>query len=326
VELWEGWMMPRVLVLGGGPDAEREVSIKSATAIAEGLRASGRHEVRLEIIERLTGAELKALPGDVIFPYLHGPWGEGGPLQDVLEADGRAFVGSGAVASRLAMDKVASKQIAGMMSVPTPPMFVLSSTQDRCPFGFPVVVKPIHDGSTVGLHICGDAQGWERAMGVIAGERAKGLVRSYMVEPKIGGQGWARELTVGLLDNQPLPIIEIVPKDGLYDYEAKYVRNDTRYVLDPVLPAGVGERVQGWSVKIAAAMRCRHVARVDFMLEQPGAGAGGGGQVYFLEINTTPGFTDHSLVPKAAKSLGLSMSAVCDRLVELAIRDGGGVR
>ncbi|MCU0689100.1 MAG: D-alanine--D-alanine ligase [Phycisphaerales bacterium] len=308
--------MSTVLVLGGGPDAEREVSIKSATAIADALKASGRHQVRLEIIDRLTVDQLKAMSADVIFPYLHGPWGEGGPLQDIVEADGRPFVGSGANASRLAMDKVSSKMIASMLQVTTTPLFVLSSTSDAPPFPLPVVVKPVHEGSTVGLHICRDAAAWQTAMSTIAGERAKGVHRAYMIEPKIGGQAWARELTVGVLDNQALPIIEIKPKDGLYDYQAKYQRSDTQYILDPILPPGVAERISAGAVKLAAAMRCRHVARVDFMLD-PASGL-----PMFLEINTTPGFTNHSLVPKAAKHLGMSMSSLCDKLVDLALRDG----
>lgn len=309
--------MANVLVLGGGPDAEREVSIKSATAIAEALKFGGKHTPNLQIIDKVTPAQLKAMAGDVIFPYLHGPWGEGGPLQDIVEADGRPFVGSGATASRIAMDKVATKQIAAMMGLTIAPTFVLSGTDAKCPFPYPVVMKPIHEGSTVGLHICKDDADWQRAMSTISAERAKGVIRSYMIEPKIGGAGWARELTVGLLDGEALPIIEIAPKDGLYDYEAKYNRNDTKYILDPILPPGVAEKITAASSRLAAAMRCRHVARVDFMLESQS------GMALLLEINTTPGFTDHSLVPKAAKHIGMTMSGLCEKLVEMAIRDAG---
>ncbi len=308
-------MATKVLVLGGGPDAEREVSIKSATAIAEALRQDGTYEPELKIIDRLSVEQLRAMSGEVVIPYLHGPWGEGGPLQDVLEADGRAFVGSGALASRLAMDKVATKQAALMLRVTTPPMFMLNVGDTRAPFSYPVVIKPVHEGSTLGLHIVSDQAGWKRAVGTIKAEATKGIVRTYMVEPKIGGTAWARELTVGVLDGSALPIVEIKPKGGLYDYDAKYVSNETKYTVDPELPAGMGEAMKRDAVNLCRALQCRHIARVDFMI-------GGDGRAWMLEVNTTPGMTDHSLVPKAARQLGMTMPALCRRLVELAVRDG----
>lgn len=307
-------MPTKVLVLGGGPDAEREVSINSATAIASALKADATFEPELKIIDRLTPDQLRAMKADVIFPYLHGPYGEGGPLQDVLEADGRPFVGSGALASRLAMDKVATKQAALMLRVATPPMFMLNPADTKAPFNYPVVIKPVHEGSTVGLHIVTDQPAWERAITTIRAEATKGVVRTYMVEPKVGGTSWARELTVGVLDNSPLPIVEIKPKGGLYDYEAKYVSNDTKYVVDPELPPGIADAIKRDAVNLCRALQCRHIARVDFML-------GADNRVWMLEVNTTPGMTDHSLVPKAALKLGMTMPALCRRLVELALRD-----
>jgi D-alanine-D-alanine ligase len=303
-----------VLVLGGGPDAERQVSINSSTAIAAALNATGRWDARLEIIDTLTPAALKAMPGDVLFPYLHGPWGEGGPLQDIVEADGRPFVGSGSRASRAAMDKVATKAMALGLGIITPPWFVVSTRDAVCPIAFPVIVKPVHEGSTIGLYVCDTPEQYASAIVSIRAEQAKGTIRSYMVEPRIGN-GWGRELTVGVLDGKPLPIIEIVPKSGLYDYEAKYTRNDTQYLVNPPLATGVFERVASASVRLAQAMGCRHIARVDFMLDPQSNVA------WLLEINTTPGFTDHSLVPKAAKAQGIEMPRLCELLVEMALRD-----
>jgi D-alanine-D-alanine ligase len=308
-----------VLVLGGGPDAEREVSIRSSTAIAEALRASGRFEVHLEIIDRLTLEQLRALPGGVIVPYLHGPWGEGGPLQDLLEADGRPFVGSGSRSARVAMDKVATKAVALGLQILTPPWFILNPRDPVSPLGYPVVVKPVHEGSTIGLHICNSAEEFARACGVILDEQRRGLCRAYLVEPRVGN-GWGRELTVGVVDDRALPVIEIVPKSGLYDYEAKYTRNDTQYLVQPALPPGVGERIASASVRLSKALGCRHIARVDFMLDPQSGGA------WLLEINTTPGMTDHSLVPKAAAAAGVSMPELCASLVDMALRTAPAAR
>src|SRR5262245_21129348 len=237
----------RVLVLAGGPDAERQVSLTSAKFVAEALRTTPRFDVSTLTIDRLSGAELRAAPADVIVPVLHGGWGEGGPLQDILEADGRACVFSRARASRWAMDKIATKMAAAQVGIPTPAAYLLDRRDDVCPLPYPVIVKPVHEGSTVGLHVVRDDTGWRRALETIRAETSGGegartpagvALRSYMIEPMITGAGGgrARELTVGLLDNSALPIIEIVPASGLYDYEAKYHRDDTQYILDPQLP------------------------------------------------------------------------------------------
>lgn len=305
-----------VLVLGGGPDAERDVSLNSARAIADALLAAG-FAVERRTIERITADDLSRMPGQVIFPALHGGWGEGGPLQDILESDGRPFVGSLSRPARRAMDKIATKLVAAELSIATPAAHVLDWRDHVCPMELPVVIKPVHEGSTIGLYLCRTPQDWTDARSAIADEAQQSETpRAYMIEPMVGAQGGgrARELTVGLLDGRALPIIEIVPADGFYDYEAKYTRNDTRYLLDPELPPGVAERIREQTVRIARALGVRHVARTDFMLD-------GSGTPWFLEINTMPGFTDHSLVPKAAAHMGLPMPELCATLVRIAQRD-----
>ncbi|HMN41885.1 MAG TPA: hypothetical protein PKE29_13660 [Phycisphaerales bacterium] len=317
-----------VLVLGGGPDSEREVSIKSARFIAQALTASGTFAgVRNETIDKVTGDHLKALPGDVIFPALHGGWGEGGPLQDLLEADGRPFVGCRAQAARHAMDKIATKFTAVTLGIPTPACRVLDVRDEACPLAFPVIIKPVHEGSTVGLFVCTTAGEWARAVGTIREEARRGASgypgRVSMIEAcasRPGGKK-ARELTVGIIDGEPLPVIEITPAEGLYDYEAKYTRNDTRYVVAPNLPGEVTKTIQAQTAALAQAMGVRHLARADFMLDGDGPGA----TAWFLEINTIPGFTDHSLVPMAARHAGMDMPVLCGRLVEMAVRDHGRV-
>ena len=307
--------MKKVLVLGGGPDAEREVSLNSAAGVAEALRSSGRWEVIAKTIDRITLSELKALPGDVIFPVLHGAFGEGGPMQDLMEQDGRPYVGCRPAAARLAMDKMASKLAAARAGIPTAEACVLNVKDDACPLPLPVVVKPVHDGSSVGLHIVKDAATWARVRKTVAEDVASKPGRVYMIERFVAG----KELTVGMIDGKPLPIIHIAPADGPYDYEAKYTRNDTQYHIDPALPSGASDTVKGYAKKLFDMIGARHVSRVDFLLEPSG-------QSWLLEINTMPGFTSHSLVPKAAKHTGIEMPELCARLAEMAARDHAAKR
>jgi D-alanine-D-alanine ligase len=301
-----------VLVLGGGPDAEREVSLNSARGVAAALKASGRYQVIEQTIDRPGLSELHGWKGDAVFPALHGAFGEGGPMQDLLEMDGRPYVGCRPRAARLAMDKMATKAIALGLGIPTAEAVVLNAKDENCPVPTPLVVKPVHDGSSCGLHVCRDAAAWKAARALIGADVEKNPGRAYLVERYVPG----RELTVGILDGRALPIVEIRAAGGLYDYEAKYTRDDTKYQVNPELPPGVALRVEQAAMALAGAMGVRHLARVDFILDASGT-------PWLLEINTMPGFTDHSLVPMAARAVGLEMPALCAGLVELALRDAG---
>jgi D-alanine-D-alanine ligase len=294
----------KVLVLKGGPDAEREVSLRSGGMVADALRRSGL-DVHETVIDRLDAAELRALPGDVVFPVLHGPWGEGGPLQDLLEADGRPFVGCRSAAARLAMDKPASKRAVREVGVPTPADQVLREG-DTLTLPAPLVLKPCDDGSSVDLRVCATAADAERARAELHRRRPVLLAESFV-------QG--REVTIGLLEDRDLPLIEVRPKCGLYDYEAKYNRDDTQYVLDPELPAGVADAIRRFARAAWRRLGLRDVARLDFMVDARGP--------WFLEANTMPGFTDHSLVPKAAAHAGLPMERLVRQLAEQAVARAG---
>lgn len=305
--------MTRVLVLAGGPDAERPVSLASAKGVARALAESG-YEVNAQTIDRPTGDQLSAMRGEVVFPVLHGVFGEGGPLQDLLEADGRPFVGSGPGPARLAMDKLATKIIAAAcgsrveaqleVRVATPDAALVDPADLACPLPWPVIVKPVREGSSIGLVRCDDESAWRAARA----RAAPGC--ALMVERWIAG----RELTVGVLDGRPLPIVEIVPACGVYDYQAKYDRNDTEYRIDPTLPTGVARAAQSVAVELARALGTRHIARVDLMLDEADT-------LWVFELNTMPGFTPTSLLPKAAAHAGLAMPQLCDRLVRSALRD-----
>ena len=293
--------MPRVLVLMGGPDAEREISIRSGSRVAAALRESGRFSVEERIIDGLTPEELSAIPADVIFPVLHGPWGEGGPLQDVLEADGRPYVGSRPRASRISMDKMASKLFVRAAGVRTPPAREVRPGQP-IELPLPFVIKPIEDGSSVGVRHCVTPEDVEKARADLEGHHPR-----LMAESLITG----REMTVGILERETLPIIEIVPAVRFYDYEAKYERSDTQYIVDPELPAGAADEMNHAARIAYERIGCRDVARVDFILNEDGA--------WFLEINAMPGMTDHSLVPKAAQHAGVSFPDLCSRLAMRAL-------
>ncbi len=316
--------LPTILVLGGGPDAEREVSLKSSAAIAAGLQAGGRYDVNYQVISRVSLAELKALKGDLIFPALHGKWGEGGPLQLLLEADGRPFVGCAFAAARACMDKVLTKTVAQQVGLTVSPTMILDPADNLLPLPLPVVVKPIFEGSTIGLHICRTHEDWLKAHASSAA-----LGKPCLVEPYIKG----KELTLGLvaasknarlIDGptrlEPLPFIQITPAEGLYDYEAKYNRNDTKYLVGPPIPTDLRDRLGTLTRTLAESIPgrgvqgVRHLCRADFILDDDN-------RAWFLEINTMPGFTDHSLVPMAARAAGLDMPALCSLLADAAVRD-----
>jgi len=300
---------PKVLVLGGGPDAERDVSLAGLSRAADALRRA-HFEVNEQVIDTPDGEQLAALEGDVIFPLLHGPWGEGGPLQDLLERDGRPYVGSGPRAARLAMDKVATKVMAATLGIATPVCAVFDPTDTVCPIRPPVVVKPVREGSSFGVRICKTPDAWRSMHEAVVEELTRHPRRVYTIERFVKG----RELTVGVIDGRALPVVEINPADGVYDYEAKYHRDDTTYTVAPELPASVGELMQNQAGRLCDEMGVRHIARVDFILDERRV-------PWLLEVNTMPGFTDHSLVPLAARREGTDFTQLCARLVELAVRD-----
>ncbi|MBM4101283.1 MAG: D-alanine--D-alanine ligase [Phycisphaerae bacterium] len=291
----------QVLVLMGGPDGERDVSIKSGQRVAAALREAGGFEVHEQVIDRPTLEDIRAMPGDAIFPVLHGPWGEGGGLQELLEVDGRPYVGSRPRASRAAMDKATSKLFARAAGIRTPPARVLHAGEP-CDLPLPLVVKPVADGSSLEVHRCFDEEQLNaaRARFDAAGQPA-------LVERLVQG----REITASILERDVLPLIEIETPQAFYDYAAKYERNDTQYRLDPELPDAVREEIVHAARTIYERLGCRDVARADFMVDADGA--------WFLEINSMPGMTDHSLVPKAAAHAGITFPQMCKRLVERAV-------
>lgn len=297
----------RVTVLAGGPSDERQVSLWSGQAVAEALRSRG-HDVHL--LDAGPG-DLSALdePADVIFPVLHGTWGEDGTLQQLLEVRGRRFVGSGSAASALAMDKVRAKQVVAGLGLRTAAFEVITAADAAAgrvaTIAAPLVVKPVDQGSSVLTFIVADAAGVEPAVRRVVERFGRALVEKF-----VRGE----ELTVGVVGGQVLPPICVRPKAGFYDYEAKYLSDDTEYDFEPGLPAAVLDLARSASLRVFEALGCRHLARIDWIVDETG-------ELWFLEANTLPGFTSHSLVPKAAARAGIEFGALCERLVEMAMAE-----
>jgi D-alanine-D-alanine ligase len=301
---------PTILVLLGGPDAERAVSLMSGAAVAEALMQTGRFRVIDRIIDTVTADDLRPLVArenvSAIFPVLHGRWGEGGPLQEVLEELDLPYVGSGPRAAALAMDKLATKTMLAADQVPTPPARQLMP-EDECDLAPPLVLKPVDDGSSVDMRICRSEQEVAAARAVLHPRRGRLMAERYIA---------GRELTVGIVCGEALPLIEIIPGQAVefYDYQAKYERDDTRYIVEPEVPEHVNEQCRQIALLAFRRLGCRDLARVDFMLDERGP--------WLLEINTMPGFTSHSLVPMAARHTGLEMPELCAQLAEAAAARG----
>lgn len=303
-----------MLVLGGGPDAEREVSLRSSAAVHQAAKDAG-YEADLLIIDRPTPAEVAGWRNKVVLPILHGRFGEGGTLQRLLETAGVRFVGCRSEAARTAMDKMATKLAAARAGVPTSPGAIVDADDTVSPVGLPAVVKPVAEGSSVGLHICRDQPSWERAMSAVREDQSKNPHRAYLAEPFVGG----RELTAPILGQEDgtlraLPLVEIAAAGGVYDYQAKYTRNDTRYTVLPELPDDQARAVQEHAVRVGRALGVRHLARVDFLLPPDR-------EPVMLEVNTMPGFTGTSLLPMAARADGMAMPALVSHLIQLAVNE-----
>lgn len=303
-----------VLVLAGGPDREREVSLRSGAEVSAALKTAGHRVEQRDICETDVSAldHFKTWPGDVIFPVLHGPWGEGGGLQQLLEARGLPFVGTRSAAAELCMDKPATKTALASAKLPTPAHQVVRA-HEPIALDPPVVIKPTHEGSSIGMAICHDRDAITAAQAKLSAVYPTLLVERYVA---------GREITVGVLGEAngaatALPPIEIVPAATFYDYHAKYDSDQTQYRFDIDLPDALMARLRALAVQAHRMLGARHLSRVDFIVDEAG-------ELWILEINTLPGFTTHSLLPMAAARAGLAMPALVDRLARLGVAEADG--
>ncbi len=293
----------RIAVLLGGPSAEREVSLKSGAAVARALRSLG-HEVH-EVDPR--DGELSLPAGiEVVFLALHGTYGEDGTVQQQLEYLGLPYTGCGSEASRLAFDKILTKRCCLEAGVPTAAFEVLNSPAASWPMGWkpPVVLKPARQGSSVGLQFVQRVEDWREALA-----EAFRFDTEVVMEEKIEG----RETTVGILDGQPLPVVEVRPKRGAYDYHNKYTSGATDYFCPAPFDAATTALIQTVALGAFAAIGGRDYARVDVMVRAKA-------EPVVLEVNTLPGMTKTSLLPKAAAAAGMSYAGLCQEMADLALR------
>ncbi|MDH3345734.1 MAG: D-alanine--D-alanine ligase [Kiritimatiellaceae bacterium] len=288
----------QVAVLKGGISAEREVSLESGAAIADGLRAAGYTVCEVDVL-----ATDFTVPSDVeaAFIALHGTFGEDGGSQARLEALGIPYVGAGVEASRVAFDKLLTEAVLRDAGIPVPEGQTLRAGQART-LPLPVVVKPPREGSSVGCHLVFDESEWDGAFSEALTHDEEVLVQTFIP---------GREFTVGVVDGEVLPVVEIVPESGWYDYSAKYVADTTRYVVPAELSAVETSKMQNLALQTFEALGARGFGRVDFRMTPEG-------ELFVLELNTIPGFTSHSLLPKAAAMAGMDFPALCSRIIETA--------
>ncbi|RPI17679.1 MAG: D-alanine--D-alanine ligase [Ignavibacteriae bacterium] len=340
----------RVIVLTGGVSSERNVSIASSRAIAKGLKESGHEVIVVDPIygaiqppeedilnvrpvigkEFPTAEELMAYSNrkviecvssdlfdniDIVFLGLHGKFGEDGKIQSLLEMRGVKYTGSGVTSSAMAMDKNISKVMFNHFGVPTPNWFMVEKgnysfnhvdEKVNAYIDYPAVVKPNDEGSTVGLSIVQpDVEDMQLTSAL---ELAFKYTDSVMIEQFIPG----RELTVAILGDEPLPIVEIKPNDGFYDYEHKYTSGRTEYFCPAEMHEDLCQKIQNNALVAHRALQCKAYSRVDYRLND-------NNEFYCLEVNTLPGMTELSLVPKAAKARGIGFSELLNKIIELSI-------
>ncbi len=295
----------KVAVLHGGRSSEREVSLRTGTGCAEALRSRGYEvaliDAGLDVAERLRQSR-----AEVVFLALHGRYGEDGCVQGLLETMGLPYTGSGVLASALGMDKVMSKILfreAGLSLAEYrvfPRERASAVTAADLPFGLPAVVKPSHEGSSVGVQIAREAEALPAACLEAARHRGDVIVERYLE---------GAEVHVAVLDDQALGAIEVVPAREFYDYAAKYTAGTTQYFFPARIPPSQLERVSRAAETAHRALGCSGVTRVDFILSRAG-------EPYVLEVNTLPGMTPTSLVPKIAAGAGIAFPELCERLLD----------
>lgn len=288
----------RIAVLKGGPSAEREVSLASGAAIANAFRGLGYDVSEIDVTDDHPEVPVHV---EAVFIALHGSFGEDGEVQKQLEARGIPFTGSGSLASRLSFDKVETKRIFERAGISTPRYEVLKPGASRS-LPLPVVVKPPRQGSSIGISKVFKEEEWAAALDV-----AHAYGEDVLVETYIPGA----ELTVGIVDDLVLPIVEIRAPDGYYNYRAKYTKGLTEYLVPAPLSAEDTQRCQELAWNAFLALGCRGMGRVDIRFSPDG-------HAYVLELNTIPGFTETSLLPKAARAAGLEFGALCEKIMNLA--------
>ncbi len=292
-----------ITVMLGGPSAEREVSLRSGAAVAKALRSRGHHVHELDPKEKSWSLP----PGtQAVFLALHGTYGEDGTVQRQLDELGIPYTGCDAESSRVAFDKHLTKQRCVAAGIPTARFALFDSPTASWPMGWqpPVVLKPVRQGSSVGLQFVERVADWSQALA-----EALRYDSQVLMEEKIAG----RETTVGILDGEALPLVEVVPKSGTLDYQSKYTAGATEYFCPARFDEAATKRIQAVALGAFHAIGGRDYSRVDVMVRS-------NGDPVVLEVNTLPGMTELSLLPKAAAAVGIDYAELCERMVRMALR------
>jgi D-alanine-D-alanine ligase len=288
----------KVAVLKGGISSEREVSLRSGSAVAVGLRDGGYDVTEIDI----TTKDFIIPSGiEAVFVALHGEFGEDGEVQKILTDQKMPYTGSGAESCRVAFDKVLTRNRLSDSGIPVPPGELLAASADRS-IPFPLVVKPPREGSSVGCHLVFKEEQWDAAFSDAVGYSGEALVEEYIP---------GRELTVGVVGEKVLPVVEIKTASEWYDFDAKYVTGETEYTVPANLESEMTFQLQEMALKTFQCLDAEGFGRVDFRLSPEG-------KPYVLELNSIPGFTTSSLLPKAAASAGIGFSELCCRILEMA--------
>ena len=287
----------RVSVLAGGVSGEREVSLRSGAAVAKALRSIGVKVLEVDVKEK----GVKVPQGtDICFLALHGTYGEDGEVQRELEAAGMSFTGSGSEASALAFDKLKARDAMLAAGVP---MAESQEWTPACDWKPPYVLKPVASGSSLGTFLVRAEEEAKKAVK----EAKKWKDGGMMIERLIEGA----EMTVGILGEQALPVIEVRPAKGFYDYKNKYTSGATQYLCPAPIPKEKAQELQELALKAHRSLGCEVLSRVDIMVDTEG-------KAYVLEVNTLPGMTDLSLLPKAGRAAGIDFTTQCLRILELS--------
>jgi D-alanine-D-alanine ligase len=297
----------KIAVLMGGLSAEREVSLSSGAAVLDALKEAGYKVVPVVYDGPGLVQELYEIKPDLVFLALHGKFGEDGTVQGLLETMGLPYTGAGVTGSAIAMDKAITKKLLKYHDIPTAQFAVLRKDSDASVvgrIGFPVVVKPSTQGSTIGMSFVYSEDELAPALKLAFSHDVETVVEKY-----IDG----REVTAGILDGNSLPLVEIVPKSGVYDYDAKYLTHDTTYICPAELDESLEKRLKALAKEVFSVLQGYGYARVDFRVDNEG-------NPYVLEMNTLPGMTSTSLLPKAAAAAGLSFGQLIELMLEGALR------
>ncbi len=287
----------RVVVLMGGRSAEREISLKSGQAVLKALQELGHEAIALDLTEDLC-EKLREIKPDKVFIALHGPYGEDGRVQGLLDILGIPYVGSGVLGSSIAMDKDITKKLLTFHGIKVPKWICVREKGEELNWDiYPAVVKPADQGSSVGLFVVNSREEAKEAI-----EKCLEISKKVMVEEYIEG----RDITVGILKGKPLPPIEIKPKKGIYDYESKYTKGMTEYTF--LEEEEFVEKLQEIALLAYKVLELKDLSRIDFRVNREGT-------PYLLEVNTIPGLTELSLFPMACKRVGIDFKELISMLL-----------